>query len=57
LLTQPAISALIGWLTYDERLTALDWIGALAIALALVLVRLPTGLRGSEARPKMAADA
>ena len=57
LLTQPAISALIGWLAYDERLTALDWVGAFAIALALVLVRLPTGLRGGEAKPKMAADA
>ena len=57
LLTQPAISALIGWLAYGERLTALDWVGALAIALALVLVRLPSGLRGGEAKPKMAADA
>jgi len=57
LLTQPAISALIGWLAYDERLTALDWVGALAIALALVLVRLPTGLHGREAKPKIAADA
>jgi drug/metabolite transporter (DMT)-like permease len=57
LLTQPAISALIGWLAYDERLTALDWVGAFAIALALVLVRLPPGLRGSEGKPKIAGDA
>ena len=57
LLTQPAISALIGWLAYDERLTALDWVGAAAIALALVLVRLPAGLRDRQAKPKMAADA
>ena len=41
LLTQPAISALIGWLAYRETLSALDWIGAAAIAAALVLVRLP----------------
>jgi len=41
LLTQPAISALIGWLAYREGLSALDWIGAAAIAAALVLVRLP----------------
>ena len=41
LLTQPAISALIGWLAYGERLQALDWLGAAAIAAALVLVRLP----------------
>jgi drug/metabolite transporter (DMT)-like permease len=47
LLTQPAISALVGWLAYGERLQPLDWIGAAAIAAALVLVRLPTpGLRG-----------
>jgi drug/metabolite transporter (DMT)-like permease len=40
LLTQPAISAFIGWVAYDETLTALDWSGAIAIAVALVLVRL-----------------
>jgi len=40
LLTQPAISALNGWLAYGERLTPLDFVGALAIAVALVLVRL-----------------
>ena len=57
LLTQPAISALIGWLAYDEQLTALDWVGAAAIAVALVLVRLPTGLRGGSPKPKMATDA
>jgi drug/metabolite transporter (DMT)-like permease len=46
LLTQPAISALVGWLAYGERLQPLDWIGAFAIASALVLVRLPErGLR------------
>ena len=46
LLMQPAISALIGWLAYHERLSPVDWIGALAIAVALVLVRLPDrGLR------------
>ena len=40
LLTQPAISAFIGWVVYDETLTLLDWIGAVAIGGALVLVRL-----------------
>jgi drug/metabolite transporter (DMT)-like permease len=46
LLTQPAISALVGWLVYGETLSALDLAGAAAIALALVLVRLPQkGLR------------
>jgi drug/metabolite transporter (DMT)-like permease len=41
LLTQPAISALVGWLVYGETLKPLDLIGAAAIAAALVLVRLP----------------
>ena len=41
LLTQPAISALIGWIAYGERLQPLDWVGAAAIAAALLLVRLP----------------
>jgi drug/metabolite transporter (DMT)-like permease len=46
LLTQPAIAALIGWLVYGETLSAGDWLGAVAIAIALVLVRLPdAGLR------------
>jgi drug/metabolite transporter (DMT)-like permease len=46
LLTQPAISALVGWLAYGETLRPFDWIGAIAIAAALVLVRLPQrGLR------------
>lgn len=41
LLTQPAISALVGWVAYGEKLRLIDWIGALAIGAALVLVRLP----------------
>src|SRR5438045_977020 len=41
LLTQPAISALVGWLAYGETLKPIDWLGAAAIAAALVLVRLP----------------
>ncbi len=39
-LTQPAISAAIGWLAYGEALTGLDWVGAIGIGIALVLVRL-----------------
>ena len=41
LLTQPAISAFVGWAVYGETLSPLDWVGAAAIAAALVLVRLP----------------
>jgi drug/metabolite transporter (DMT)-like permease len=49
LLTQPAISALAGWWAYGETLSLLDWAGAIAIGVALVLVRLPQrGLRKQE---------
>ena len=52
LLTQPAISATVGWLAYGEALTATDIMGAIAIAAALVVVRLPDrGLRASEEPP------
>ena len=51
LLSQPAISALIGWLAYHESLSATDWIGAVAIGAALVLVRLP-----SRVLPRAAAE-
>ena len=52
LLTQPAISAAIGWLAYRERLSAADLVGAVGIAAALVLVRLPDrGLRASTEPP------
>jgi drug/metabolite transporter (DMT)-like permease len=41
LLTQPAISAFVGWSAYGETLRPMDWLGAAAIGTALVLVRLP----------------
>lgn len=40
MLTQPALSALLGWIYYGELLTPLDWAGAATIVVALVLVRL-----------------
>lgn len=39
LLSQPVIASAIGWLAYGEVLGMVDWIGALAIGVALVLVR------------------
>ena len=52
LLTQPAISAFVGWVVYDERLGPIDFLGAIAIAAALVLVRLPErGLRQEAVQP------
>lgn len=41
LLTQPALAALIGWIAYGERLTTVEIAGAMLIALALALIRLP----------------
>ena len=52
LLTQPAISAFVGWIAYGETLRPLDWLGAIALAAALVIVRLPErGLRRAVAQP------
>lgn len=52
LLTQPAISATVGWLAYRETLSGTDIVGAIAIAVALVLVRLPDrGLRPASEPP------
>ncbi|MEO6225874.1 MAG: DMT family transporter [Sphingomicrobium sp.] len=41
LLAQPAVSAAIGWLAYREALSITDIVGALGIAAAIVIVRLP----------------
>lgn len=40
LLTQPIVAGTVGWLAYGERLGLPDFIGALMVAIALVLVRL-----------------
>lgn len=53
LLTQPALAALIGWLAFDERLTATDLIGAAIIAVALIVARLPAR---TPQRPRDALD-
>lgn len=42
LLVQPLIGAIAGWMVFGETLSLTDAIGAVAIAIALVLVRLPT---------------
>ncbi|AUW56803.1 EamA family transporter [Sphingobium sp. SCG-1] len=41
LLVQPLIAATAGWMVFGETLSTTDIIGAIAIAIALVLVRLP----------------
>lgn len=45
LLTQPAMSALIGWIIYGERLGPEEIVGAVLVAAALVMIRLPGGGR------------
>jgi drug/metabolite transporter (DMT)-like permease len=39
LLVQPIVAAIVGWLVYGEKLGAFDMVGAVAIALAVLLVR------------------
>lgn len=39
LLIQPIVAAALGWVVFDERLAAADAVGAVLVALALVLVR------------------
>ena len=39
LLSQPLVSALVGFAAYGERMTGADIAGALALAAALVLIR------------------
>jgi drug/metabolite transporter (DMT)-like permease len=56
LLTQPALTALVGWLAYDERLSLTDAFGALLICAALVLIRLPARLASAGAEPHLEED-
>jgi drug/metabolite transporter (DMT)-like permease len=56
LLTQPAVAAMIGWLAYGERLGAADAAGALLVAVALVLIRLPQQLASAGAAPHVEED-
>lgn len=58
LLTQPAVAALAGWISFGEVLTAVDLLGVALVGSALVLAKLgedapPTG----EGRPKRAEGA
>jgi drug/metabolite transporter (DMT)-like permease len=56
LLTQPAVAAMIGWLAYGERLGAADAAGALLVAVALVLIRLPQRLASAGAATHLGED-
>lgn len=57
LLIQPAVAAALGWVVFDERLAAADAVGAVLVALALVLVRggsKPQRLAPAAGEPKSA---
>ena len=43
LLLQPALSALAGWIAFNEAMTPLDYVGGAMVMAALVLVRLADG--------------
>ena len=45
LLWQPVVGSAIGWLAYGETFSSADWIGAVAVGVALVLVRTPDRTR------------
>ncbi len=47
LLGQPVIASIVGWVVFDEILSLADWIGMIAIGIALVLVRLPEARRAA----------
>ena len=51
LLTQPAVSVVVGWFVFEEALSPLDFAGMVLVAVALVLARLgePGATRGSRA--------
>ena len=49
LLTQPVAASALGWLIYREAFTLTDAFGALLIAAAMVLIRLPTPSLATEA--------
>jgi drug/metabolite transporter (DMT)-like permease len=42
-LLQPLVTAGVGWVVYDERLSMTDFVGGALICAALVLIRLPAG--------------
>ena len=49
LLIQPIVAAMTGWIVFQEQLGAADLIGAVLVAIALVLVRRPVPLGAGQA--------
>lgn len=55
LLTQPIVAGTVGWIAYGERLGLPDFIGALMVAVALVVVRLAPDGGSIKSKPEGAA--
>jgi drug/metabolite transporter (DMT)-like permease len=55
-LTQPVVSAVIGWAAYGERLQVGDVAGALLICIAIVLIRWPGRLESARPRAHLPSD-
>ncbi|WP_033925602.1 DMT family transporter [Sphingomonas sp. 35-24ZXX] len=56
LLGQPVIASIVGWVAFNESLSLTDWIGMIAIGVALVLVRLPEARRAARLAGSPAAS-
>lgn len=56
LLTQPVVAGIIGWIAYDERLGAADFVGVAMVAAALVLVRRGGGVAKRAAPADLAVE-
>ena len=56
LLTQPAITALIGWSVYGETMGPADAAGALLVCAALILIRWPSKLESARSGPHLGSD-
>ncbi|WP_017672122.1 DMT family transporter [Blastomonas sp. AAP53] len=56
LLSQPVIASVVGWIAFDEWLSLTDWVGMIAIGIALVLVRLPEARRSARLAGSPAAS-
>jgi drug/metabolite transporter (DMT)-like permease len=56
LLGQPVVASIVGWVAFNESLSLTDWIGMIAIGVALVLVRLPEARRAARLAGSPAAS-
>lgn len=55
-LTQPIVTAAIGWSVYGERLGLVEVCGAALVCVAIVLIRVPARLESKRATPHLSGD-